>query len=78
VVTVPTFATSADATSAVATGDGDDSVGEYDASATAGAPIGTTATTPMHSSRIPFAYRLSTTSRSTRPAVLHRYKYSLS
>jgi hypothetical protein len=45
-----TGATAADATSAVATCDDDDGAGEYDASATAGAWIGTAATTPIRAS----------------------------
>src|SRR5436190_6663417 len=45
-----TRATAADATSAVATCDGDDGAGEYDASATGGAWIGTAATTPIRAS----------------------------
>jgi len=46
-----TCAIVADATSAVATCDGDDGAGEYDASATVGAGIGTAATTPICASR---------------------------
>jgi len=45
-----TGATAADATSVVATCDDDDGAGEYDANATAGAWIGTAATTPIRAS----------------------------